>query len=130
MLFYLDVFFRVSSTRLECLSNVIKKRSKNIITILGGIHATAYPHEILTHCNNIDYIILGEGENTLQALLFQLQKGIKNFNKLDGFAFRNASEKVVINKKTQFINNLDEIPFPAYHLIKFEKLLIRYKDMA
>lgn len=100
------------------LSSVIKYISPHIQTILGGIHATTYPNEILSYCNNIDYIILGEGEQTLGLLLTQLQSGNSNYQNLDGFAFRNNSGSITVNKKTRFTENLDKILLPAYHLIR------------
>lgn len=102
------------------LSSIIKKKYSDIFTILGGIHATTYPVEILSHCSGIDCIILGEGEQTLTFLLKELSSEKPNFNDIDGLAFRGDELSIIITEKKQFIVNLDEIPFPAYHLIKID----------
>jgi len=47
---------------------IIKKTNPNIITVVGGIYPTLCP-EIITKDNNIDYFILGEGENRLPLFL-------------------------------------------------------------
>ena len=73
------------------LSIVIKRISPNITTVLGGIHATSYPSEILSNCNDIDFIVIGEGEETLQQLLFKLINGESKFQYLDGLAFRDEA---------------------------------------
>ena len=46
----------------------IKKINQNIVTILGGPHATLCFKEFIND-NNVDYVILGEGEKRLKHLL-------------------------------------------------------------
>ncbi len=101
------------------LSSVVKDASQNTQTIVGGIHATTYPRDILAHCQCIDFIILGEGEKTLESFLNQYKSGNLNYNDLDGFAFRSSAGKICVNEKTHINENLDEISYPAYHLINF-----------
>ncbi len=99
------------------LATIVKHASPHVHTILGGIHATTYPREIMTNCQSIDFIVLGEGEKTLEFFLKKHQSGDLNYDDLNGFVFRNNAAKIYINEKTQFIENLDEISYPAYHLI-------------
>ena len=42
------------------------------ITIVGGPHATACPHDVATYA---DYVIVGEGEYTLPRLLEEIERG-------------------------------------------------------
>jgi len=98
-------------------SKRIKEEFDNVSIVIGGIHPTLYPVDILSNCSSIDYIILGEGEASCIQLMESLRR--KDLNKLrsiDGFAFR-WDDKVIVNPKTCFIANLDQIPFPAYDLI-------------
>ena len=46
--------------------------SSDSITIVGGPHASACPHEVAEYA---DYVIVGEGEFTLPRLLSQIERG-------------------------------------------------------
>ena len=96
------------------LSEKVKECSKECKVVIGGIHPTTYPTEILTNCPSIDFVVLGEGETAI----IQLTKGY-DLNKIDGLAYRNNG-RVEVNQKTSFIHNLDAIPLPAYDLVNPE----------
>jgi magnesium-protoporphyrin IX monomethyl ester (oxidative) cyclase len=95
-----------------------KKINKETITLIGGSHPTVLPEETLAD-ENIDFVVLGEGESSTKELLDAL-RGNKDFTSIDGIAFR-AHGKMQINKKTRFIDDLDRLPFPARHLLPMEK---------
>lgn len=100
-------------------SIIIKEKFKNIPIIVGGIHPTIYAKEILKNCPSIDWIILGEGENTFVQLVETVKSRRNDFENISGFAFRKNGEPIV-NSKFNFIENIDEIPFPAYDLINLK----------
>jgi radical SAM superfamily enzyme YgiQ (UPF0313 family) len=96
------------------ISKRVKEINPNTIVIIGGIHATIFYREILENINTIDYVIIGEGESQLLSII--------NKTRLDdGIAFRWIDKRVAHFPKTKFIQNLDELPLPAYHLINFDK---------
>ncbi len=55
----------------------------NCITIVGGPHATACPHETAEYA---DFVVVGEGEFTLPRLLAEIEDG--NDGKIPGVATR------------------------------------------
>ena len=96
------------------------KEQYNTPIVIGGIHPSIYPREILTNCPSIDWVVIGEGEKTI----VQLADAVKNsnhgsFDQMDGFAYR-QNDKVIVNPKTSFISDLDSLPFPAYDIINIE----------
>ncbi len=94
--------------------DIAKRTDKNIITIAGGAHPTAMPDLALSD-NNLDYVVLGEGEQSLIDLI-RVIEGNKDINMLDGLGFReNGNMKII--PKTSFIEDLDSIPFPSRHLL-------------
>ncbi|MDY7037116.1 MAG: radical SAM protein [Thermodesulfobacteriota bacterium] len=99
------------------VSSLVKKLSPDIITVIGGPHPSALPEEVLSH-KEIDFAVLGEGEYSFKDLLRGIEKN--DFSELDGVAFKNNG-KVDVIAKTKFIINLDELPFPARHLLPMEK---------
>ncbi|MBU1912031.1 MAG: B12-binding domain-containing radical SAM protein [Candidatus Omnitrophica bacterium] len=97
---------------------IAKTVNKNILTIMGGAHPTSLPEKTLED-KNVDIVILGEGDFSTKELLDTADKG-ENISHIDGIAFREA-EKIKVNPKTTFINDLDSIPFPARHLLPMQK---------
>lgn len=101
------------------ISQIIKKHYPYIPIVLGGIHPSIFPKEILKEHSYINYIIIGEGEDSFPKLIeahFNDGRLIKN---VDGIVYRENGE-VIINPKTKFIENLDDLPFPAYDILNLK----------
>ena len=98
--------------------SIAKKINKNIITIAGGAHPTVMPELVLSD-PNVDYAVLGEGEKTIIDLI-RLIEGTCEISSLDGLGYRKNEKSTIIPKK-RFIENLDELTFPAWHLLNMEK---------
>ncbi len=92
-----------------------KKNNRNIKTIIGGPHPTALPKECLRE-ENIDFVVLGEGEETIKELCLCLLNKKSDFKKILGIGFKEDG-KVHINNPRSLIADLDSLPMPAYHLL-------------
>jgi magnesium-protoporphyrin IX monomethyl ester (oxidative) cyclase len=102
------------------LSRVSKRVSPSIPVVIGGIHPTIYAAEILRNCPSVDYIVLSEGEHSFADFISAMKNGNGRLGEIDGLAYKRAAAsdtEVVINPKTRYIENIDEISFPAYDLI-------------
>ena len=97
---------------------IAKKVNREIITIAGGAHPTVMPELVLSDIN-VDYAVLGEGEESLMELI-EYAEGRRDASSLDGVCFR-ENGKVRIIPKRRFITDLDALPFPARNLLKMEK---------
>tara|TARA_Y100000310_G_C20700067_1_gene828941 strand:+ start:2341 stop:3777 length:1437 start_codon:yes stop_codon:yes gene_type:complete len=97
------------------VATLIKEFNKNIKIILGGPHTNYYPSETLSH-EEFDILIRGEGEVTVVELARELEKK-GNLREVEGISYKDENEKVVHNPNRKLIENLDEIKFPAKHLI-------------
>ena len=95
---------------------IAKKINKNIITIAGGIHFSFVPEESLINFPEIDYIVRGEGEYTLVELIKSLNKSVK-VKDIKGISFRDNGT-IIHTPNRPLINNLDSLPYPAYHLVE------------
>jgi len=79
--------------------------------VIGGYFATFSSKELLRDFPEIDYVVRGEGELTLEELL-EYELGHKyNLNEIKGLSFRNKSE-IVENPARPLIENLDILPPP------------------
>ncbi len=92
-----------------------KKHNPGVLTILGGVHPTfCYDELFAIHGDVIDFIVIGEGERTLPALLRALDAGIAP-DDVHGIAFRREGN-VVVTPHQAFIDDLDALP-TAWDLI-------------
>lgn len=97
---------------------IAKEADKSILTIMGGAHPTSLPAETLQD-PNVNAVILGEGDFTTREFLNAIRKGEPLAN-IDGLAYKD-NERIIINPKTKFIQDLDQIPFPSRHLLNMRK---------
>jgi anaerobic magnesium-protoporphyrin IX monomethyl ester cyclase len=95
---------------------IAKTVNKDIVTVVGGLHFSYIPDESLASFPEIDYIVRGEGEETLVELLKSLREG-KDISQVKGLSFRNNGV-VTHTPDRPLIENLDTLPYPAYHLVE------------
>lgn len=97
----------------------IEKKIKSKI-IVGGIHATALPREILEK-SKADFAVIGEGEETLIELLDSLSNNKEDLMKIKGIAYRTKAGEIMITERRELIKNIDSLPIPAYDMIDIKK---------
>ena len=97
-----------------------KKVHPNCITVLGGCHATFWDDRTLEECPQLDIIVRKEGEYTLLEILDRLKEN-KSINNVRGTTCR-KNGKIIRNADRSYIENLDELPFPAHHLLPLKHL--------
>jgi len=101
------------------LVRVIKANLPNAKIVIGGAHASAMPKETLLDIPEIDYLCVGEGEETILELARFLE-GKKRIEEVDGLWYCRGGQ-VVSNKPRAYIDNLDKIPFPARDLLPMDR---------
>jgi anaerobic magnesium-protoporphyrin IX monomethyl ester cyclase len=103
------------------VSDIVKEVDSSIVTVVGGPHVTVVPTEFLEDAKNVDIAVIGEGEQTMLDIV-RVFEGKKKIEDVQGIAHR-IDEKVVLNSPRPFNENLDELPYPAYHLVDMEQYL-------
>jgi len=103
------------------ISNLVKRVNSNIITITGGPHVTLVAGTFLQEAKDVDIIVRGEGEYALLEIAQAIESS-KPLNDIKGIAYRQDG-KIVLTPPRPFIENLDEIPYPAYDLVNMEQYL-------
>ena len=78
--------------------------------ILGGPHATLFQEKILETCPEIDILVIGESDNTIDKLVKAIEKKRK-LNNINGLIYR-QNKKIIKTKPNDYIQNLDDYPFP------------------
>lgn len=96
------------------LARIVKENSSALV-VFGGVHPTISPEECFKN-PDIDFLVVGEGELTIKELVSHLESGRKDFREIKGIWSRNGQE-IIRGEKRPLIENLDELPFPAWDLI-------------
>jgi anaerobic magnesium-protoporphyrin IX monomethyl ester cyclase len=100
-------------------AHVAKEASPNASVILGGPHATFMDAQILGENPDVDVIVRGEGEETMLELLENLGNS-GNLQTVSGISFRKDGQ-IVRSPNRPYIQNLDDLPRPAYHFFKLDR---------
>lgn len=100
------------------LSKNVKKWDKNAVVVWGGVHPTLLPEQTLKE-EYIDYIIRGEGEISFAEFIDNLNDS-KMLKKVLGLSYR-TKKGVVNNPRPSFLQNLDDLPDPPWHMIPMDE---------
>jgi radical SAM superfamily enzyme YgiQ (UPF0313 family) len=100
-------------------AKVAKEACPDATVVLGGPHATFMDREILSQESSVDVIIRGEGELTLLELTKKIA-GQESIGGVEGITFRKNGQPIQ-NQTRPYIQNLDELPYPAYKHFPLEK---------
>ena len=116
----LSVMTGIQTEHSTIMSKKIKEKS-DIAVAWGGIHPSLLPKQCL-ESDYIDYVIIGEGEETILEFTDNLKRN-KSFSKVLGIGFKNK-EKIVINPKRSLIKDLDKYQLD-YSLVDIEKYIFK-----
>jgi len=103
---------------IRTMVDMVKKLDPQIITVAGGSHPSMLPERAL-RTTQLDYLVIGEGELALLRLVDALS-GKGSVAEIPGLAFRDNGQ-IRINPGTEYIKDLDQLPFPARDLFKVEE---------
>ncbi|MCB9232659.1 MAG: B12-binding domain-containing radical SAM protein [Bacteroidia bacterium] len=103
-----------------------REELKGMRIILGGPEVTHHIEPFLQH--GADFIVLGEGEETLYDLVSTLDTPWNPFmDRIQGIAFRNMNGEVVQTPAREKIKDLDHLPVPNREGIELQKYLDTWK---
>ncbi len=113
-----------SVTYRQCIESAkaVKEVLPSCKVVVGGWHPSYIPESMLQH-PEIDYVIMGEGERAIVELANKIKKGEDNsvIAKIPGVACRHKGK--MIKTAPSFIDDLDQVPFPARHLLPMDLYL-------
>src|SRR4030042_1833989 len=96
----------------------IKKLNPENITIAGGPHATCVPEDLIKS-RLVDYVVVGEGEDTLSELCSKLL-GNESVKDVKGIYYK-VGKGTHFTGPRQLIEDIDTIPFPLHELFPLEQ---------
>lgn len=106
------------------LSRIAKEVRADAVTVAGGVYPSVSREAVLAECEDLDYALQGESEDTFVELLEAIAGGRPVPQTIDGLIWRDGSV-VRSNPKARFIQDLDSLPFPARDLVDIKPLMNR-----
>ena len=101
----------------------IKQVKPDTVVVLGGYHPT-FEYKSVLEEPSVDVVVRGEGEYTFLDLVQTIERGGDLAN-VEGLAFHDESDSsLTVTPDRPIIQDLDELPFPAFHLFPMEKYKI------
>ncbi len=104
----------ITSTANKAYALGKRLRNIGIPVVMGGAHATFLPDEALDHA---DFVIRGEGEQSLGELLECLETGTSGLGHISGLSYKDNEGRNIHNPSGEFIQNLDDLPIPDFSLV-------------
>lgn len=101
------------------LARLLKSLDPSVRVVMGGPHFSAIAREVLAFYPWVDYVVVGEGELPARTLLRYL-RGKGPISAFRNIAHRRNGE-LILNRQLKPHSTLNELPFPAYHLVDVEE---------
>ena len=112
--------FSVMTTQLKDairLSDMVKENDSSVPVIWGGVHPTFFPQQTVSD-KSVDYVIYGEGENTLVEMVEYLS-GKGKLSEIKGISYlKNGKPHITESRPFLDLNSLSP---PAWDLLNMEK---------
>jgi magnesium-protoporphyrin IX monomethyl ester (oxidative) cyclase len=103
------------------VAKIVKEMDPDVLTVVGGPHVSAVPEEFLNEAGNVDIGVTGEGEYAMLDIV-KMHEGQKKVEEIQGIVYR-KDDRTLQTPTRPLIENLDELPYPAYHLVDMERYL-------
>lgn len=104
--------------------HMLKKVLPRTRIVLGGPEVSYDTEYWMERLPEVDFIVMGEGEETLHHLLSEVQGGTEKFHFVFGIAYRDREGRVVVNPGRPKAP-LDDLPSPHYFLEDVPQLATR-----
>jgi anaerobic magnesium-protoporphyrin IX monomethyl ester cyclase len=111
---------------LRMVAETAKAHNPGCVVVAGGPYATDAPEDALS--GPIDCVAVGEGEWTFAEMVECLLDN-RGYSDVRGLAFLRAG-KLVRTPARPMIENLDDLPFPAWDLVDHDLFTNRYLDFT
>lgn len=99
------------------IARLAKETLPGIQTVFGGAHVSALKTRVLEDFPEVDFAVVGEGEETLTELLWN-EGEYPAVSEMRGLVFRDGEGRAHFHGYRQGGMDLDALPFPAYEKLQ------------
>jgi radical SAM superfamily enzyme YgiQ (UPF0313 family) len=114
-----SVMFSQDWPHIEDMINAIRAKFPDVPILAGGEHPTAAGEYVLRTCPAVTHVALGEGEATIVEWAEWLD-GDRRLEDVGGIQYIDVFGNARSNPARERIRNLDDLPWPAWHLFNLE----------
>jgi anaerobic magnesium-protoporphyrin IX monomethyl ester cyclase len=109
------------STALQT-AKMVKETMPQTLIVMGGPHVTVLDEQVIKDNPAVDVIVRGEGEQTMLELADRASNkfGLMELEDIAGITFQKNGQ-VIRTPDRPLIQDLDELPFPAYKHFPLER---------
>ncbi|MBW2064929.1 MAG: cobalamin-dependent protein [Deltaproteobacteria bacterium] len=94
----------------------VKEHSPKSFTVLGGAHPT-FDYRAMLENPHVDFVVRYEGETAMEQLAHELfTRPRLDLKEIKGLCWKNNGQ-VMVNEVPPFVQDLDQLPYPARDLI-------------
>ncbi len=111
------------------MARLAREIKPDIKVMMGGGIMTADPETVMQAIPEVDYGMIGEGENTIVELVTALTDG-SELAAVDGLIYRNPDGSLHTTGRRAEIMDLDSLPFPDYDGFNYGEYLRDNPDMS
>lgn len=90
------------------LAKFLRNIFPEIPIIMGGVHATLFAEQILRNYNEVDLVVIGEGEKIIEDIAATLDKN-GDYKNIRGTLIKNNS-KIIENSGRNIYTDIDSVP--------------------
>ena len=102
------------------IAKTIKEKYPDLKIVFGGSHPSEFP-ELVLKDPNVDLVVAGEGETTFTEVLHNLKNSLP-LEEIRGIAYREG-EEIIKTQPRERIEQIDQLPYPARHLLPMDLYL-------
>ncbi len=103
---------------MKSIASAVRSSKKQFVFVCGGHLVTPEP-EYFLRLMKLDYVVLGEGEATMEELIGCLESR-GDVSRVKGIAYLDAHGEFHQNERRPLIQDIDSIPFPAWDLFPMD----------
>lgn len=101
------------------IARLVKRADPRVRTVFGGPHATILPLDLIPD-PAVDYVVEGEGEETMPRLLGAIRRG-ESVDAIPGVYFKGPDGVPRSTGPCVWLSDLDRLPLPARDLVDFNR---------
>ena len=113
---YAFPYFSEIAKQNRWLAELCRAANPNATIVMGGPGASPVPKQCLDQFPEVDAIVRGEGEWTMEELARRVEAN-QSLEGCLGVTYRDAQGTIVSNDARPVETNLDKLPAPARHLV-------------
>lgn len=120
------------STTYESVKKIAKfanQYAPDAKVIVGGGVLTSMPRDIMKLLPEVNIGVIGEAYGTLPELLSAIDAGETDFSAINGLILPTESGGLRLTLPRELLEDLDSLPYPAWHLFPLEEVYFPNSDL-